>query len=436
MKERISKFRQHHNPHTNQGDKKPFFTKASDTSIQTKTEQPFFQTKLTVGQPGDKYEVEADAVADAVVNQSSIAPSVQNKEISSIQRKGGAEEEEPLQMKTEEEEPLQLMEEEESLQTKSNTSDPKTASPNVAKKLNQSKGGGASLSKSTQIEMESAIGADFSQVKIHTGSQAEGMNKDLGAQAFTHGKDVYFNQNKFSPNSKEGKRLLAHELTHVVQQNGDVKNIVQRQEEPATQVAENTSSPRELFLEANALYENGEYREAITKFQRLMQTDEMQNGPQHRMGMVSYNIAMACLKIRWVATANYYFEIYKRHNPDREDAETRIAEARQGIGMDSYEVEDAGATDEERATQIFRRGAAHFDNGNYITAIILFERSRLLTTLPPDQKAMISYNIGVANLRLGRYDVAIAYLQEYQRFHPGAAIDEKLREAQQGAAAL
>jgi hypothetical protein len=74
----------------------------------------------------------------------------------------------------------------------------------------------------TRAEMETGFGADFSQVNIHTGSQAVQMNKELGAQAFTHGKDIYFNEGKYNPNSNAGKHLLAHELTHTIQQNKDM----------------------------------------------------------------------------------------------------------------------------------------------------------------------------------------------------------------------
>ncbi|WP_371357582.1 DUF4157 domain-containing protein, partial [Hydrocoleum sp. CS-953] len=71
--------------------------------------------------------------------------------------------------------------------------------------------------------MESRFGADFGNVRVHTGSQSVQMNKELGAQAFTHGNDVYFNSGKFNPGSSSGKELLAHELTHTIQQTGGVQ---------------------------------------------------------------------------------------------------------------------------------------------------------------------------------------------------------------------
>jgi hypothetical protein len=66
--------------------------------------------------------------------------------------------------------------------------------------------------------MGNAMGVDFSGVNIHTDSKAVQMNQKLGAKAFTHGNDIYFKEGEFNPESNNGKKLLAHELTHVVQQ--------------------------------------------------------------------------------------------------------------------------------------------------------------------------------------------------------------------------
>ncbi|AUP79057.1 eCIS core domain-containing protein [Flavivirga eckloniae] len=76
--------------------------------------------------------------------------------------------------------------------------------------------------------MESRFGSDFSDVKIHTGSEAVQMSRELNAQAFTVGNDIYFNQGKYSPNSDTGKHLLAHELTHTIQQRGGIGRKLQR----------------------------------------------------------------------------------------------------------------------------------------------------------------------------------------------------------------
>ncbi len=96
------------------------------------------------------------------------------------------------------------------------------ASSDIESQLSTSKGGGSSLPDEVRSFMEPRIGADFGSVRVHTDSEAVQMNQDLNAQAFTHGSDIYFGAGKYSPNSSDGKRLLAHELTHVVQQTGQL----------------------------------------------------------------------------------------------------------------------------------------------------------------------------------------------------------------------
>lgn len=97
--------------------------------------------------------------------------------------------------------------------------------------LSSSKGEGSSLPSNTQNEMESGFGADFSGVRIHNDSNAVQMNKELGSQAFTNGNDIYFNEGKYNPSSESGKHLLAHELTHTVQQGASpAVNNVQKSE--------------------------------------------------------------------------------------------------------------------------------------------------------------------------------------------------------------
>jgi len=89
------------------------------------------------------------------------------------------------------------------------------AGADVETQLSLSKGRGSPLPDPVRAYMEPRFGMDFSQVHIHTGSDAIQMNKDVGAQAFTHGSDIYFGEGS-SPANLE---LTAHELTHVVQQN-------------------------------------------------------------------------------------------------------------------------------------------------------------------------------------------------------------------------
>lgn len=106
-----------------------------------------------------------------------------------------------------------------------------TVHSSVENTLSSSKGSGTALPEPVQKSMETAMGADFSNVKIHTDSSAVQMSKDLNAQAFTHGSDIYFNTGKYNPDSTGGQHLLAHELTHTVQQGA----AVQKKEVPSIQ---------------------------------------------------------------------------------------------------------------------------------------------------------------------------------------------------------
>jgi hypothetical protein len=161
------------------------------------------QAKLAVGKPNDKYEQEADTIADKIMTTSgSSHPNAPVHNVSTTVQ-GSA------------------------IDTGI------TATPETEQKLDNTAGGGAPLHKGIKAFMEPHFGTDFSRVKVHTGSDAAQMNRELGSHAFTHGSNIYFNEGQYQPETNSGKKLLAHELTHVVQQ-GAVQNSksvqLQRQE--------------------------------------------------------------------------------------------------------------------------------------------------------------------------------------------------------------
>ncbi|NNE76674.1 MAG: DUF4157 domain-containing protein, partial [Pricia sp.] len=98
---------------------------------------------------------------------------------------------------------------------------------NTSSKIEQGiasgKNGGDPLPPRTEQQMGTKFGADFSNVKVHVGAEAETMNNELRAKAFTHQNHIYFNKDHYNPTSKEGQHLLAHELTHTVQQGAAVQ---------------------------------------------------------------------------------------------------------------------------------------------------------------------------------------------------------------------
>jgi hypothetical protein len=102
------------------------------------------------------------------------------------------------------------------------------AGSEIESRLASQKGGGEPLPDEVRTFMEPRFGADFSGVRVHTGAEAGQLNRSLQAQAFTHDQDIYMGAGKYDPGTDAGKRLLAHELTHVVQQTGKVQPRIQR----------------------------------------------------------------------------------------------------------------------------------------------------------------------------------------------------------------
>ena len=227
---------------------------------------PLVQPKLSVNQPGDKYEQEADAVARAVmmtpeplpqadehrttitdiqrlpldeapvqrqcatcesetpiqraVQATGIAPTLQFKPLAStltplhtkgisgrpvLQRKCAAcDQEDPIQRRG---------------------SGAVQASPSVEQRLQRNRHQGRPLPKNVRTFMEPRLGVDLSPVRVHTDNDAVQLNRDLGAQAFTHGRDIYFG----AGNAPDNDALTAHELTHTIQQ-GKAGRTLQRAE--------------------------------------------------------------------------------------------------------------------------------------------------------------------------------------------------------------
>ena len=253
-------------------DKKP---EANNPLKGDEKKNPFIQPKLAFGRKGDQYEVEADKMADKVVGNNAESNSVQKKEneeeiqqkplaseVSSlVQKVEATEEEQPVQKMEEEEavqakcddcekeEQVQKQEEEEAIQSKSENSSSTNNSTSFEGKLRGGKGG-QKMDAGTLGEMESGFGADFSHVNIHNDSEAAQMSQEIGAQAFTHGNDIYFNKGKYNPNSKEGKHLLAHELTHTIQQKGMVQKKIQAKKQSCA-----ASSFRQYYLQNGINYD-------------------------------------------------------------------------------------------------------------------------------------------------------------------------------------
>ncbi|MEE3719918.1 DUF4157 domain-containing protein [Tumidithrix elongata RA019] len=219
------------------------------------------QAKLAIGAVGDKYEQEADQVASQVVQtintpenvQREDEEQVQTKPLESIQREEAPEEEdEELQMKplsdsiqrdeAPEEEELQMK----PMLQRREAVNGGDASEELESSIQQAKGSGQPLDPNLQEKMGQAMGADFSSVKVHTDSQSDQLNQSIQARAFTTGQDVFFRKGSYNPSSTDGQELIAHELTHVVQQNG---NNVQKKTD-ACKIQRNSVKEKIAFFES------------------------------------------------------------------------------------------------------------------------------------------------------------------------------------------
>ena len=222
------------------------------------------QPKLTLGPAGDQYEREADAVARQVVRHiTADRPATQRQAdeeedlqmkpapgVTAVQRQEGEEEEE-LQMKPLPAIfPLQRQEaEEEELQMKGagTLAGGGELSPEMEREIQRARSGGRPLPGETRAKMEQAFNADFSGVKVHTGGQADTLNRSLQARAFTTGQDIFFRSGEYNPDSTAGWEILAHELTHVVQQNpGRVSRKTYYIGEPNTPVFDYSNQSKEV----------------------------------------------------------------------------------------------------------------------------------------------------------------------------------------------
>jgi len=222
-------------------------TRALDTLRRALGNQAFgqaIQAKLTINRPGDEYEQEADRVADQVMRMpdDSTPAAVRSDgppHISGLQRKCAQCEEEEIQRQpmngTMDEE-----EEESPLQAKEVPGHSPQVTPAVQAQIDGLRGGGEPLPESARAFFEPRFGYDFSHVRTHTGAHAAESAKAVKALAFTAGPNVVFGSGRYEPNTLEGRKLLAHELTHVVQQTpflSHKKPTIQRLPEEASSTA-------------------------------------------------------------------------------------------------------------------------------------------------------------------------------------------------------
>ena len=230
--------------------KKSSGIQSKSSSLSNIIRKTHIQPKLEIGKPDDPYEREADSMAEKVMKApaktNTIQKQVEEEPVQAKIQRQAEEEEDTVQARIQrqaekEKEPVQakiqrqVEEEEETVQARIQRQAEKEEEPvkakiqmqrdtaestnsNLSTRLRNTKSSGSAISNVTRNFMEDQFNADFSNVRIHTDRKAVGLSNELGAQAFTHGNDIYFNEGKYNPETSGGRHLLAHELTHTIQQ--------------------------------------------------------------------------------------------------------------------------------------------------------------------------------------------------------------------------
>lgn len=187
---------------------KELYQANSDAIKQSKNFQPKFrdaarqhqvQAKLQLSVPGDKYEQEADKVADRVMRGDKLNETVQPK--------------------------LQVKER----TTPELTQKPTGINSEFVNRLDRTHSQGHVIDESVRHTIEQQMPYSFDKVRIHTDSNAAQMNQAIGARAFTYGQNIYLGAGQYRPDTQRGRHLLVHELTHTVQQRNAPLDIVSRQ---------------------------------------------------------------------------------------------------------------------------------------------------------------------------------------------------------------
>jgi hypothetical protein len=176
------------------------------------------QAKLKVAPSGDRFEAEADRIADAVVREpasGSTSSGISRQSISSVQRK------------------CAHCEEEEKLQRKSSGTERGVGpvSHSLENSIESARRGGHEMPRPVRQYFEPRFGTDLTGVRLHTDANAGNLASAIGARAFTSQQDIFFAHGQYQPESPTGQRLLAHELTHTVQQRGTNSLHLQREED-------------------------------------------------------------------------------------------------------------------------------------------------------------------------------------------------------------
>ena len=235
------------------------------------------KTKLRIGQPGDIYEQEAERVADQVMRMQEPKVSTETKVSSNIQN-NSIQRRCPACIR---EHQSRKEEGEETLQTKENSDSTPKVTSDLESSISSIHGSGQPLSEPVRTFFERRFGADFSSVRVSSDSQAGELANTLQARAFTVGSNISFGRGQYSPGTSEGKQLLAHELTHVIQQTGSVhsQRILRARIDSGEETGLCNTAASDLLPPAADITDNQAiFRKEIDDFQRTPATNSRASG--------------------------------------------------------------------------------------------------------------------------------------------------------------
>jgi hypothetical protein len=294
------------------------------------------QQGLRVGPPGDRFEQEADRVADAVVSPSgSVRASAGAGVGESVQRRCTDCSEEARLQRTPLVEGQGFVDEELELDGQNgilqrSAEGPGSAPAGLSKQIAGTQGSGQPLPEATRRELGGRMGADFSGVRVHHDAAAAAMSRELNARAFTVGRDIYFGNGRYEPESTAGKHLLAHELTHTLQQPDYIRRLSITPTKSFTQGSCGERSVYWNFESGVAAPASGGY---IVQHVRNLETIE--NCPSD-VRSISTKPTDQFWEAWWVAPGDTMQEIHKKGVVDFTDRSFRPAAG--GVGKSGTQV--------------------------------------------------------------------------------------------------
>lgn len=220
------------------------------------------QTKLAINTPGDPYEQEAESVADQVMRMAE--PEIRSPHTGAPVLLTHSAAGEPIQRLSADRNPalentvvIAEGEEDEAEQVQTLRPQPQTSGrAALSKDRLVSAQGGVPLGSQVRQFMEPRFGMDFSRIQIHADSRAAALSQSIDARAFTYGPHIYFNQGEYQPETQAGRHVLAHELTHVIQQGASRTRLPAQQPMAVSRTANGPATIQRLGDLGKALRHN------------------------------------------------------------------------------------------------------------------------------------------------------------------------------------